>query len=188
MRRVVIALVLIMVAVSLVACSSGGATSTTDTQVPATGATPPAATPAAAPAQGDNLSPLPSSASAAFPTDPASVPQAVLDDLVAHKPMLVFWFDPTTNVSTDQRAEIDVVLKKYVGAIELVSFDYTSGIPVGGSTLPAEIDKSERMTGLLNVNTTPYIVLVDSNGQITHRFAGFVDRGLLEREVLRATQ
>lgn len=190
MRRFVTALVLVMVAGSLIACSSGTPADTTGTPVPATGVTPPAAAPAAT-AQGDILSPLPTSTpTQQFPTDASNVPQSVLDNLTARKPMLVFWFDPTTNVSTGQRTEIDAVLKKYAGEIELVSFDYTTGIPVGGTSvkLPTEIDKAERMTALLKVNTTPYIVFVDANGQITHRFAGFVDRGLIEREVMRATR
>jgi len=189
MRRVVTALVLAMVAGSLVACSSPAPEA--GTPVPAAGVTPPAVTPAATTPQGDVLSPQPSSVPVMkFPTDAASVPQAVLDNLAAGKPMLVYWYDPTTNVASEQRTEINAVLKKYVGAITLVSFDYTKGIPVGSltATLPIEIDKSERMTGLLDVSTTPYIVFVDASGQITHRFAGYVDRGLIEREVMRATQ
>ncbi len=192
MRRVVTALVLVAVAAALVACSSGTPTATTGTPVPAAGGTVVVGqTPAANPS-GDVLSPLPVSTPVqAFPTDPASVPQVVLDNLTAHKPMLVYFFDPTTHVSDDQRDEINAVMTKYAGTIKLVSFDYTTGIPVAGSTtttLPAEIDKAERMVGLLKINTTPYIVFVNASGQITFRFAGFVDRGLLEREVMRATQ
>ena len=192
MRRVVTALVLVSVAVALVACSSGSPTTTAGTPVPAVGgAVVPAAAPAVGNPTGDILSPLPSSTPVqAFPTDPASVPQVVLDNIKARKPMVLFFYDPTTRVSDDQRTEINVVLNKYVGAIELVSFDYTTGIPVGSATatLPAEIDKAERMVGLLKISTTPYIVFVNANGQITFRFAGFVDRGLIEREVMRATQ
>jgi len=193
MRRVVTALVLVMVAVSLVACSSGSTADTTGTPAPATGVTPPVTAPAAAAVApgGDVLSPQPASTPAQkFPTDVASVPQAVLDNIAARKPMLVFWYDPTTNVSTGQRTEINAAIKDYAGRITLVAFDYTTGIPVGSSmsTLPAEIDKAERMTGLLKVNTTPYLVFVDASGQITGRFAGYVDRGLIEREVMRATQ
>jgi len=192
MRRVVTALVLVSVAVALVACSSAGPTTTTSAPVPASGgAVVPATAPAAGNPTGDILSPVPASTPVqAFPTDPASVPQVVLDNLAAHKPMLVFFYDPGTHVSDDQRTEINAALKKYIGAIELVSFDYTTGVPVGSATttLPAEIDKAERMVGLLKINTTPYIVFVNANGQITYRFAGFVDRGLIEREIMRATQ
>ena len=192
MRRVVTALVLVSVAVALVACSSGSPTTTAGTPVPATGgAVVPVTAPAAGNPTGDVLSPIPAGTPVqAFPTDPASVPQVVLDNLTAHKPMLLFFYDPSTHVSGDQLTEINVVLNKYVGAIELVSFDYTTGIPVGSATttLPAEIDKAERMVGLLKINTTPYIVFVNASGQITFRFSGFVDRGLIEREVMRATR
>jgi hypothetical protein len=190
MRRVVAALVLVMVAVSIVACASGGTAPTeTGTPVPVAG-TPAAQAPAAPAANADVLSPLAVNAPDVFPTDPASVPQAVIDNLKAKKPMVVFWYDPSTHVSKDQRTEIDAVLGKYAGAITLVSFDYTVGIPSGSltTTLPPEIDKAERMTGLLKVTTTPYIVFVNANGQITFRFSGYVDRGLIEREVMRATQ
>lgn len=189
MRRVVTALVLVMVAGMFVACSSPDASTTTGTPVPAAGV--PAPAPTSAAAQGDILSPLPASVPIKkFPIDPASVPTLVLENLTARKPMLVFWFDPTTKVSADQRVEINAVIRKYVGHIDFFSFDYTTGIPAGSAemTLPIEIDKAERMTGLLDVNTTPYIVFVDASGQITHRFAGFVDRGLIEREVMRVTQ
>ena len=188
MRRVFTALVLVMVAMSMVACSSGPTTpAETGTPVPAAGTV---VAPAAPAGNGDILSPLAVNSPDVFPTDPASVPQAVIDNLTAKKPMLVFWHDPSTNVSADQRTEINAVLKKYAGQITLVSFDYTAGIPTGSmtTTLPIEIDKAERMTGLIKVTTTPYMVFVNANGQITFRFSGFVDRGLIEREVMRATQ
>lgn len=191
MRRVVTALVVVMVAGTLVACSTPSTPTTTGTPVPAAGVTSPVAAPAAVAAGGDVLSPQPASTPVQkFPTDVASVPQAVLDNLAARKPMLVFWYDPTTSVSTGQRTEINAAIKDYAARITLVAFDYTTGIPVGSSTstLPAEIDKAERMTGLLKVNTTPYLVFVDASGQITGRFAGYVDRGLIEREVIRAIQ
>jgi hypothetical protein len=193
MRRFVTALVLVMAAVSLIACSSGSSTTTTQTGTPvpaAGGSSLPAATTAPGGASGDVLSPLAVNSPDVFPTDAASVPAAVIDNLKAKKPMIVFWYDPTTDVSADQRTEIDAVLKKYAGSITLVTFDYTVGVPTGSTstTLPTEIDKAERMTGLVKVTTTPYIVFVNSAGQITFRFSGFVDRGLIEREVMRATQ
>ena len=80
-------------------------------------------------------------------------------------------------------------MKQHVGAIELVSFDYTTGLTAdSATTLPAEVDKVERLAGLLKINTTPYILFVDASGKITHRFSGFADRSLLEREVMRAIQ
>jgi len=190
MRRVVTALVLVMVAGSLVAC--GGAAPDDGATTPE-GGTPGAAVVATAPAvpapKADIYSPTQTvTPGEMFPSDPTAVPAAVIENLTAKKPMLLFFFDPTTKVASDQRREINAAIKKYRGMIELVTFDYTAGLASEGTTLPPEVNKAELMTGVLKVNTTPYVVLVDGAGRITYRFAGFVDRGLLEREVLRATQ
>jgi len=192
MRRVVTALVLVMVAGSLAAC--GGAPDSGTTETPATpaaaGAPAGAAVVATATAvKADIYSPTQTvEPGKMFPSDPSSVPSAVIENLTAKKPMLVYFYDPTTKVASDQRREINSAIRKYRGDIELVTFDYTAGLVSEGTNLPLELNKAELMTGVLKVNTTPYIVLVDGSGRITYRFAGFVDRGLLEREVLRATQ
>ncbi len=189
MRRHVIALILVMVAASLVACAGSTPPVETGTPVPAAGTPAPAGV-AESGANGDILSPLPGGAGAAFPTDAASIPKLVVDNLTAKKPMMIYWYDPTAKVTKDQRAEIDSVMGTYGGDITLFAFDYTSGIPVGSTTtsLPAEIDKAERMTGLLDVSTTPYIVFVNSAGTITYRFSGFADRGLIKYQVEKAIQ
>lgn len=191
MRKVVTALMLIAVAGSLVACSSSGTDQTTTQATPPVAATPAASVAATGAAAADIYSPTQTVApNQAFPTDAASVPQAVLNDLNAKQPLMLFWYDSTTKVATDQRTEIDAALKKYKGQVALVAIDYTTGLPtdVAGSTLAVELQKTEIMTGLLKVNTTPYIMLVDRYGRISYRFAGFTDRTLIEREVLRATQ
>jgi thioredoxin-like negative regulator of GroEL len=123
-----------------------------------------------------------------FPTDESAVPSAILANLQAKKPMLVYFYDPSAKVSADQRKEIDKALKGYTGTIQLVTFDYTIGLSGTASSSSPDVEKSELLAGALKVNTTPYVILVDGAGRITYRFAGFVDRGLLEREVLRATE
>jgi hypothetical protein len=190
MRRVVTALVLVMVAGSLAACGGTPDTGTTGTPGTTPAGTAVVATAPAAPAvKVDIYSPTQTvEPGKMFPSDPSSVPSAVIENLTAKKPMLVYIFDPTTKVASDQRREINAAIRKYRGDIELVTFDYTAGLASEGTTLPVELNKAELMTGVLRVNTTPYIVFVDGSGRITYRFAGFVDRGLLEREVLRATQ
>ena len=191
MRRVVTALALVMATVALAACSgspTAGTTSGTTAGTPVPASTAPAAGTAVA-ANTDILSPTqPVTPGEMFPTDPASVPQAILDNLAAKKPMLVYFYDPTTQVATDQRRSINSAISKYRGEIELMTFNYTAGLGSTATTLPAELAKAELMTGLLKVNTTPYMVFVDRYGRITYRFAGFIDSGLLEREVLRATE
>lgn len=189
MRRVVTALVLVMVAGALAACGGAPDGGTATTTTPPAGGAVVATAPAAAAVKPDIYSPTQTvTAGDLFPSDPASVPQAVIDNLTAKKPMLLYWFDPTTHVAADQRREINAAIGKFRGDIELVTFDYTSGIASEGASLPAEVNKAELMTGVLKVNTTPFVLLVDRYGRVTYRFAGFVDRGLLEREVQRATQ
>jgi hypothetical protein len=193
MRRVVTGLALVVAAFALAACSSGA---TTDNTTGTSAGTPVAASvaPAASSSASTNtdvLSPTqPVAPGEMFPTDPAAVPQAMLDNLAAKKPMLVYIYDPKTNVAADQRKAINSAIKKYRGTIELMTFNYTTGMSStnASGTLPAEINKAELMTGLLKVNTTPYMIFVDRYGRITYRFAGYTDSALLEREVLRATE
>jgi hypothetical protein len=191
MRRFVAALVVAILAASLAAC--GGAPTAEQVSSSALAPAPPAAVAPESAATSDSLSPtaavLPYQQ---FPNDKLQTPQIVLDKLAAKQPMLMYWYDPTSLVSKDQRGEIDAVMKKYRGTIDLVTFDYTVGLKKPGASpsaaLPPEVAKSELMTSLLNVHTTPYVLFVDGSGRITYRFAGYVERGLLERETLRATQ
>lgn len=199
MRRVVTGLVLIVLAIALVACSapadtgtsgSSGATSTAGSGV---AVTPPASGGAASgSASGDILSPTQTvGVNEMFPTDSGTVPSSIAADLTAKKPMLIFYYDPALKATADTRAEIDAVMKKYRGTIDLFALDYTTGIPASSAsstTLDAETQKVELLAAALGVTTTPYIVFVDSSGRVTYKFAGFVDRSLLTREVLRATE
>jgi thioredoxin-related protein len=194
MRRVVTVVFIIMVASALAACSSTPAASTSSapasTAAAANAANAAAAAKAAAPV-GDIYSPTQTvTPNELLSKDAAVVPAAVLARVTAGKPMLIFFYDPTTKVEADQRTEITAALKKYPGAIDLVVIDYTAGITSSDSsaTVDPEIQKLNLFAGSLKVNTTPYIVFVDRFSRITYRFAGYVDRGLLIREVLRATQ
>jgi len=190
MRRVVTALIIVMVGSALAACGGAPADDgTTGTPAVTPTATPAAAAPAAP--QGDINSPTQTVVpNEMFPTDPSSVPSAVLTKLTAKRPLMVYFYDPTTSVTKDQRVEVDVAMKKYRGTIDLVALDYTTGIVPEGSnmSLDAETQKLSLLSAALKVNTTPYIVFVDRYGRITYRFAGFTDRILLGREVLRATE
>ena len=106
--------------------------------------------------------------------------------------MLMFFYDPSALVSNDERIEIDSVMDKYRGTLDLLTFDYTAGLPgvlpATQTTATKEIQKAALMTAALKVHLTPYVLFVDRFGRITYRFAGYVDRGLLEREALRATK
>jgi hypothetical protein len=193
MRRVVTLLILVMVAMSLAAC--GGSPATTDTTgaagTPAAGAPAAPAPAAAAASSGDILSPTANvKPGQMFPTDKTVVPTTVLSALTAKKPLLVLWLDSSTKVAADQRREVNAAIKKYKGTITLVALDYTAGLASSGTsaTLDPETQKVELLASALEINTTPYMLFVDRFGRITYRFAGFTDRVLLGREILRATE
>lgn len=192
MRRFVVALVMVMVAASLAACGGGGGSGSST--APQTIAPAPAAAEASVPVSPDKLSPTQTvQPYANFPTaERSQVPTSVLDKLAAKTAFILYWFDPTMQVTKDQNREFNAIMPKYRGLIELESIDYTQAISeaatsaAGAAALPST--KYALMTGLLRVNTTPYVMFVDRFGRITYRYAGFVDRTLLEREILRATQ
>jgi hypothetical protein len=189
MRRVVTALIILMAASALTACGSAPAQSTGTTGVPSAGvpAAPAAPAAVAVKASDDVLSPTQVvTPGEKFPTDPSSVPASILAALATKRPLLVYWYDPTTSISRTQRGSIDVTLKKYRGTIDLIALDYTVGLTSG--TLDIETQKLELLAAALRVSTTPYILFVDAYGRITYRFAGWADTVLLNREVLRAIQ
>ncbi len=197
MRRLAAALVLSVAAVSIVACSGTTPTSNTTSSspsLPAAGVSAAAVGQLSATETSDVLSPKQIvQPYQQMPTDPSVVPADLLDKLNAKQPVLLYFYDPTEQVSNDEAAEISATLKKYPGVISLVSYDFTPGIPTSSTqtSVAPEVAKIELLAEALKVSTTPYILFIDRYGRITYRFAGYVDGGspsLLERETLRATQ
>lgn len=190
MRRLIAAVVVALVALSLWGCSSPPTAQEISSTALATA--PPTAQPTASATASDPLSPTEVvEPYQQFPTKGIQLPNVVADALAAKRPMMLYWYDPSTTASKDQRAAIDAVMEDYRGLIDLITIDFTAGIPTSASqatTLPAEVTKIELMTAQLKVHTTPYVMFVDRYGRITGRFAGFTDAKLLERETIRATQ
>jgi hypothetical protein len=178
------------IVVVLTACSAGAATEGTASAATATVVP---ASAGAVVATSDQLSPTETVVPyEQFPTSTVSAPPKVQADLDAHQPMLIFVYDPTTLASNDERVEIDAVMEKYRGMIDLITYDYTSGLSASQvsseTTASRDVQKAATMTGTLGIKTTPYVLFVDRYGRITYRFAGFADQGLIEREAQRATQ
>ncbi len=190
MRRFVAALVTVMVALSVTACGGGASTPPPAAPAPDAAAPGPAGAPAPAPVANTNsLSPREAGIGTPFPTS-EHLPVAIVDLAKRHQPMLVYFFDPSQLTSADQRTEIDAAMKEFRGLIDLVAFDVTGALP--GSSKQASKDPVAQQVALLtqdlNVTFTPTVVLVDKQGKIVARYSGFVDRGLLRRETLKATQ
>lgn len=186
MRRLLAAVLLVLVAVSLAACGGG-----TTTNAPANAAAGPAGITAPAATIDPNLDTLSTTQTVSnepFPQDPKTTPTDVLSRLANKQPMLLFFYDDTQTITKDQRTEIDVVVKKYAGLIDLLAYDLNAGLPGGASESDPETQKLMEMAGKIKVGFTPYMLFVDRYGRITGRFSGFADRVLLEREALRASQ
>ncbi|MHB1341774.1 MAG: hypothetical protein ACYC77_06575 [Coriobacteriia bacterium] len=186
MRKLVVALAVAVLAFTLAGCGGGAE------EAPAADPNAPAPAPAAAVAAPEvvtDRSPVETSPTVppvVFPsTLSTALPEAVQKKLDAGRPMLMFFFDTAELETKTQRAEIDAVLGEYRGLIDLVTFDVssTSGVPATDSAKAAVSLATD-----LGIKGTPYIVVVDGNGFITWRWLGFVDRALIDREVLRATE
>lgn len=182
MRRIVVALVVALLAVSLAGCGGGGSTGTTSTPPPAAQ---PAAQPAAPAAPGfttDRSVNDGDQTPVAFPSfTTTQTPAVFADKLSAGRPMVIFFYDTRQDVTSDTRVELDAVMAEYRGLIDLVLFNLN-----GPSTDQAILDGTT-YAAELSVASTPYIIVVDKSGFITWRWKGFAERGVIEREVQRAT-
>ncbi|MFA5843358.1 MAG: hypothetical protein WC971_00850 [Coriobacteriia bacterium] len=185
MRRLVAALVIVTVAFSLAGCGGKAAETAAPAPDAAAAAAPPPAAAAAAPVADD--SPTEVVDLALFPVDKAITPESITNRLEMRQPMVLYFYDPLQSDTNDVRVEIDAALKKYRGLIDLLTFDVGARLRSGGAS-DAAAAKTALMTDQLRVSYTPYIIMVDRNGFMVWRGRGFFDRGILEREVLRATE
>jgi len=190
MRRVLAAVLFVLVCVSLAACSGDAGTGTNTVNAPV-GAVPGPAGAVAIPENTlDTHSPIEVANDQPMPRIADSVPQAVLTRLDRKQAMLIYYYDSSELLTKDQRPEIDAVMKAYRGLIDLISYDEATPLASLEGTQNTELQKAMRMAGLpqVQVRHAPYFLFVDRFGRITGRYAGPVDRNLLEREVLRATE
>lgn len=179
MRRLVAAIVVASLALVLVGCGGGEKAETTKEETPKTAA--PVA-PAAAPttdrsANDYDLTPI------AFPSFATTDTPAVFKDkLDAGRPMLIVFQDDRQTQTATLRAEVDAVMNEYRGLVDLITFN------VGGDAADPNILAAVTYASELAVNNTPYMIVVDKNGFIIWRNKGFAERGIIEREVERASK
>lgn len=111
-----------------------------------------------------------------------STPAVFQDRLDAGRPMVIFFYDDAQSITKDIRADIDAVMDSYRGLIDLLVFD------IGGPTSDSSVQAAATYAGELSAGVTPYILVVDKSGYITWRSKGFAERGIITREVERATR
>lgn len=181
MQKTVAALVVALLAASLVGCASEELPAPTPPVAPAT--VPAAPGPTYATDRSFNTADF---EPVAFPSFDTTVTPAVLaDKLTADRPMLILFYDSRQDVTGDLRVEVDYVINEYRGLIDLVTFD--TGKVDGEGEPTSDSIAAVMYAGELNVTSTPYLIAVDRGGFITWRWRGFVERGYIKREVERAT-
>lgn len=181
MRRTVVALVAALLALTLVGCGGGGEEPTTEeTPAAAAPATPAVTEPGYTTDRSNNdfdALPVP------FPSFVTTTTPVIFQEkLDSGRPMLILFHDDRQAVTDDLRAEVDAVMNDYRGLVDLITFN-VSGASTDPATVAAVTYASE-----LGVNSTPYIVIVDGSGFMTWRSKGFAERGVLKREVERASR
>jgi len=182
MRRIVVAVLAVGLALTVAGCGGGADEATTET--PAT--PPPASAPAVEVPTVTDRSPVEFGEPEPFPSlEGTTVPETVASKLQSGRPLLLFFYDKDELETKTQRAEVDAVLSEYRGLIDLVSFDI-GATKDGGATDAAK--QAVALANGLRVTSTPYIIIVDGNGFITWRWLGYVDREIINKEVLRATE
>lgn len=198
MRRPVVALIIVLLALTLTGCGGGGDEATPAATTPAPAAAPGAPAPAAPAASGDltGISDNEPPIFEPFPTG-SNITTVVAEFVAAKRPTLIYFYDSEQYTAGENRKIIDKVLDDNRGLVELVAYDigkYTSIDETGTITVdPAfandpTANVAVSMARALGVSFTPYIVLTDSQGFIIWKFRGFVDKAFLEREVQRASR
>jgi hypothetical protein len=200
MRRLVVALSVLALALSLAACGGGGGTAETAAPTPAAegAAAPPAGSSTTLPELMDR-SANESSTFAPFPTGSTIPPDLMYKVTVEKQPTLIYFYDSTQNTSKEVRRIIDAVRSQNRGLVDLVTYDIGKYMTASadGSVIadPSMAQDANAKSAVLlardpaiAVSFTPFIVLTDGQGYIIFKHRGLVDRKLLEREVLRASR
>lgn len=196
MRRLVVALIVVCMSISLVACG-GGAEEPPPAPEGEAAEPAPAAPPAAAnPNPIADRSAEESNTFEPFPTG-EDIPESVVDRIAEKQPMLMLFVDESQKDTNDLRDEVAIVVKDNRGRVDLLTYDVGkySDVTKGGTVVidAAKLEKDPKaqesvmLARAVGVTFTPYILIVDDQGYIIYRHSGYVDSELLERQVLRVT-
>jgi len=194
MRRLVVALIIALLALTLVGCGGGE-------EEPAAPADP-AAAPAAAPpvsTVGQEITGISDNEPdvfAPFPTG-SSIATDVAERIADKQPTLIYFYDSGQYTAAQNRDAIDSVLDDNRGLVDLVAYDIGKYMTIDASgtiTVDPEFAQdpnaqvAAQMARALGVSFTPFIVLTDTQGYIIWKHRGLADKAFLEREVQRATR
>jgi hypothetical protein len=130
-----------------------------------------------------------------FPTG-SFVPEELKASIAAKRPTILYFYD-SSNTSTVNRTMIDAVRAQNSGLIDLALFDmgrYTTTSPDGVVSVSPSVSNDPgaqqaiQLARTIGAATLPYVVVTDGQGYIIWKSHGLLDKALLDREVQRATQ
>lgn len=196
MRRIVVALFVLVLAFSLAGCGGGDEQPT----APADGGV---VDPAAAPATqepsktADPSDPAPAVTFEAFPAG-LEVPEELAADIESKQPTLILFVDGSQKVTNEVRAAVDDALSANRGLATLHSYDLgkyakvdssgTAVVDAEGLDGNTELGRAAMMARDLGVKTLPYLIMTDDQGYIVSRRQGLVDAAFLEMHMARLTE
>lgn len=201
MRRLVAAVFVAALALTLAGCGGGGEEQAS-TPPPAEQAAAPAA-PAPAPTDGqavaaiDDRSDLSAEVFTKFPAD-ESMPAAVQERLDAGQAMILFFYNPDQEVTDETKHAVEKVADNNRGLVDLLTYNVGKAtkvnsdgeVVVDDEALTDDTGSQEavRLAHLVGVDHLPYIVVVDEQGYEIFWSRGFIDADLLDRQAERAAQ
>lgn len=189
MRRLVVALIALTLALGLAGCGGGA-------EEPETTA-PPVAAPAAAvdpnappiedksPQEGEVFELLP---------DAEKLPEAVNDRLKDKQPMVIMFIDAAQLETDDVRDEVKAAVNSNAGLADLLVYDlgkYRSKDSTSVTEVQTKIQtdetakRAQSFAREIGAVVTPFVIVVDSQGYIIFKWRGVIDRDLIGRQVER---
>jgi hypothetical protein len=201
MRRLVAALLVVLLAFTLVGCGGGGEEEAADQGATTDQAAAPA--PAPAPTGDEAVSPVADRSNLSeelFEPMPngEGVPQSVTDRLADGQAMMLLFYNSDQDVTNDLRKQVDTVAEDNTGMIDLLTYnlgkstevDETGKVVVDEEELTDDPKGQEavRFARLLEIDHVPTLIVVDEQGYQIFKSRGFIDAELLERQVERAAE
>lgn len=190
MRRVLIVAVAVVVALGLAGCGGGSPEPSAPAEAPVVdpGAAANASVQASDTAsQGEVFYPFPIT---------ETTPASIRGGIDAGEPMILLFADSGQKVTDDVRKQVNAVVAET--DVGLYTFDlgqYASVDSEGQIELDSEALKNDPAGQALvatardlGIAFVPYTVIVDYQGQVVFKHAGFIDSALLERQVARAVE
>jgi hypothetical protein len=180
-KRSALLVAVIVVALLAIGCASEGGTS-----VPNAGPLPAPQPPPTA-----NAMPTPSStgtATAAPFTVNANTPKFFADLIALKTPLVVVFYASSDTAWADVSKEVDAVQKVYGSQAEFLKLSLDDSYNMSSLDTSRQV-KARQITNLaqqMGVKFTPYLAVIDRNGDLTFTHSGYIDSKTLEQELFKA--